>query len=39
MSSGQGWFWDVQDRLRELSAQGDPLGSGPINCLMRRGEV
>jgi hypothetical protein len=25
MSSGQGGFWDVQDRLRELSAQGDPL--------------
>jgi hypothetical protein len=25
MSSGQGRFWDVQDRLRELSAQGDPL--------------
>jgi hypothetical protein len=25
MSSGQGGFWHVQDRLRELSAQGDPL--------------
>jgi hypothetical protein len=25
MSSGQGGFWDVQDRLRELPAQGDPL--------------
>jgi IS5 family transposase len=25
MSSGQPGFWDVQDRLRELSAQGDPL--------------
>ena len=25
MSSGQSGFWDVQDRLRELSAQGDPL--------------
>ncbi|GIX11521.1 MAG: hypothetical protein KatS3mg116_3231 [Elioraea sp.] len=25
MSLGQGGFWDVQDRLRELSAQGDPL--------------
>jgi transposase len=25
MSSGQGGFWDVQDRPRELSAQGDPL--------------
>jgi hypothetical protein len=25
MSSGQGGFWDVQDRLRELSAQSDTL--------------
>ena len=25
MSSGQLGFWDLQDRLRELSAQGDPL--------------
>ncbi|MBW6402109.1 IS5 family transposase [Roseomonas sp. HJA6] len=25
MSAGQPGFWDVQDRLRELSAQGDPL--------------
>lgn len=25
MSSGQSGFWDVQDRLRELSAQGNPL--------------
>ena len=25
MSSDQPGFWDVQDRLRELSAQGDPL--------------
>jgi hypothetical protein len=25
MSSGQGGFWDVPDRLRELSAPGDPL--------------
>ena len=25
MSSGQPGFWDVQQRLRELSAQGDPL--------------
>jgi hypothetical protein len=25
MSSGQGGFWAVQDRLRELTAQGDPL--------------
>jgi hypothetical protein len=25
MSSDQSGFWDVQDRLRELSAQGDPL--------------
>jgi len=25
MSSGQPGFWDVQERLRELSAQGDPL--------------
>jgi hypothetical protein len=25
MSSGQCGFWDAQDRLRELSAQGDPL--------------
>jgi hypothetical protein len=25
MSGGQPGFWDVQDRLRELSAQGDPL--------------
>jgi hypothetical protein len=25
MSSGQGGFWDVQDPLRELPAQGDPL--------------
>ncbi len=25
MSSGQPDFWDVQIRLRELSAQGDPL--------------
>jgi hypothetical protein len=25
MSSGQSGFWDVQERLRELSAQGDPL--------------
>jgi hypothetical protein len=25
MSSGQPDFWDLQDRLRELSAQGDPL--------------
>ena len=25
MSEGQARFWDVQDRLRELSAQGDPM--------------
>jgi hypothetical protein len=25
MSGSQAGFWDVQDRLRELSAQGDPL--------------
>lgn len=25
MSAGQPGFWDVQDRLREVSAQGDPL--------------
>lgn len=25
MSAGQPGFWDVQDRLRKLSAQGDPL--------------
>jgi hypothetical protein len=25
MSAGQPGFWDVEDRLRELSAQGDPL--------------
>jgi hypothetical protein len=25
MSGGQSGFWDVQDRLRELSVQGDPL--------------
>ncbi len=25
MSAGQSGFWDVQERLRELSAQGDPL--------------
>ena len=25
MSAGQAGFWDVEDRLRELSAQGDPL--------------
>jgi IS5 family transposase len=25
MSAGQPGFWDVQERLRELSAQGDPL--------------
>ena len=25
MSGGQPGFWDVRDRLRELSAQGDPL--------------
>lgn len=23
--SGQGGFWDFEDRLRELSAEGDPL--------------
>lgn len=25
MSGGQPGFWDVQERLRELSARGDPL--------------
>ena len=25
MSEGQAGFWDVEERLRELSAQGDPL--------------
>jgi len=25
LSGGQPGFWDVQERLRELSAQGDPL--------------
>ena len=25
MSGRQAGFWDVEDRLRELSAQGDPL--------------
>lgn len=25
MAAGQRGFWDVEDRLRELSAQGDPL--------------
>ena len=41
MSAGQPGLWDVQDRLRELSAQGDPLEklARTVDFELFRGEV
>lgn len=41
MSGGQRGFWDVEDRLRELSAQGDPLEklAGTVDFELFRAEL